>query len=83
MTCPSCKSSRVYRSRARSVFEKVMHALLPVHYYRCHVCNWRGLRFRRRTLAISLMVVLGLIFGILLFELAGPVINVMLRLVFS
>jgi len=83
MNCPSCKSSRVYRSKARSTMEKSMHAVLPIRYYRCHACNWRGMRFQRRTLNIILVVFLGLISGFLLFELASPVIKLMLHLVLS
>jgi predicted RNA-binding Zn-ribbon protein involved in translation (DUF1610 family) len=44
MTCPSCGSTNIYRSHARGVIERSTRAVLPVHYFRCHDCGWRGMR---------------------------------------
>lgn len=63
--------------------EKMMHTLLPVHHYRCHDCNWRGIRFQRRTLRVALFVVAGLGVGLLLYEVAAPVIKVIVYLLLS
>jgi hypothetical protein len=83
MTCPNCKSTKVYRSRTRSIAEKLMKTVLPIHYYRCHHCNWRGSRIQKRKLGIGLIVILGGVFGYLLFELASPILRALLSLVFS
>ncbi len=83
MKCPSCGSSRVYKSRTRTRTEKLAHAILPIHYFRCHACNWRRMRFQRRVMNILIVTLLGLVSGYLLFELASPIIRVMLHLVLS
>ena len=44
MTCPSCGNSNIYRSHSRHPLEKTLRAVLPVHYYRCHDCDWRGMK---------------------------------------
>lgn len=80
MDCPSCNSSRVYKSRSRGTFERALHTLLPLHYYRCHACNWRGLRFQRRALSITLVVVLGLVFAFVLIELSSPLVRFIVNL---
>jgi ssDNA-binding Zn-finger/Zn-ribbon topoisomerase 1 len=46
--CPVCGSSdQVYRSRARNNFEKMINDTKILSMYRCHNCNWRGIRFRK------------------------------------
>jgi predicted RNA-binding Zn-ribbon protein involved in translation (DUF1610 family) len=44
MTCPSRGSTNVYRSHARGVIERSARAVLPIYYFRCHDCGWRGMR---------------------------------------
>ena len=44
LICPRCSSQNFYRSRSRSIREKIARAILPFRYYRCHDCGWRGLR---------------------------------------
>ena len=46
MICPSCQSSNIYRSHAHTPPERVARTILPVHYYRCHDCDWRGARMQ-------------------------------------
>ncbi len=83
MECPACGSTRVYLSKSRGKVEKTLHAILPIHFYRCHACNWRKPRFRKRALNIVIVSVLGLLFGFLLFELASPIVKLMLHLILS
>ncbi|MEO8168942.1 MAG: hypothetical protein ABI623_11890 [bacterium] len=83
MKCSSCGSTRVYRSKTRTSTEKFIHSILPIHYYRCHACDSRRMKFQRRTMNIIIMSILGLLFGFLVFELASPVIRLMLHLVLS
>ncbi|HNV01946.1 MAG TPA: hypothetical protein PLE61_07535 [Vicinamibacterales bacterium] len=40
--CPACGSRRVYRSRTRSVFERIRRQVTTKRPFRCHNCNWRG-----------------------------------------
>ncbi len=83
MKCSACGSSRVYRSKTRTAAEKLIHSILPIHYYRCHACNSRTMKFQRRTMNIIIVSLLGLLFGFLVFELASPVIRLILNLVLS
>lgn len=39
--CPSCGSSRVYPSRARSLAERLRRIFSEKQPYRCHACNQR------------------------------------------
>lgn len=39
--CPSCGSSRVYPSRARSIAERLRRIFSEKQPYRCHSCNRR------------------------------------------
>ena len=41
MICPSCASSRVFHSRAKSLRDRALKRLVPVTFYRCHDCGWR------------------------------------------
>ncbi len=83
MLCPSCKSSRVYRSRSKTVSEKAIRAVLPVHYFRCHECNWRGMRVRRKALRVTQVVLLGIGLGIILLEFAKPFLRALIRIFLS
>jgi UDP-GlcNAc:undecaprenyl-phosphate GlcNAc-1-phosphate transferase len=40
--CPSCGSGDVYRSRARTLYEKLRKAHTLKRVFRCHHCGWRG-----------------------------------------
>ena len=42
ITCPSCGAPDVYRSRARSIPQRVKKSLSQQRLFRCHACNWRG-----------------------------------------
>jgi hypothetical protein len=41
MICPSCASSHVFHSKAKSRRDRALKRLLPVTFYRCHDCGWR------------------------------------------
>jgi UDP-GlcNAc:undecaprenyl-phosphate GlcNAc-1-phosphate transferase len=43
--CPSCSSREVFRSKARSLYEKLRKAHTPKRIFRCHDCGWRGWAF--------------------------------------
>jgi predicted RNA-binding Zn-ribbon protein involved in translation (DUF1610 family) len=40
--CPSCGSREVYRSKARTFYEKLRKAHTLKRLFRCHHCGWRG-----------------------------------------
>ena len=40
--CPSCDSREVFRSKARTLYEKLRKAHTPRRVFRCHHCGWRG-----------------------------------------
>jgi hypothetical protein len=44
MTCPDCRSTRVYPSRLRTPFEHMRQRFTDRQPYRCHNCNWRAWR---------------------------------------
>ena len=46
MICPSCASSRVFHSKAKSSRDRALKRLLPVTFYRCHDCGWRRPRIK-------------------------------------
>jgi predicted RNA-binding Zn-ribbon protein involved in translation (DUF1610 family) len=41
-TCPSCGSTRVFRSKTRNAVERWRRQFTTKRPYRCHACNWRG-----------------------------------------
>jgi len=40
--CPSCISTRVHRSRARNLVERVRRSMSAERLFRCSGCGWRG-----------------------------------------
>src|ERR1700730_12882749 len=40
--CPSCGSREVYRSKARTLYERLKKAHTLKRVFRCHHCGWRG-----------------------------------------
>jgi predicted RNA-binding Zn-ribbon protein involved in translation (DUF1610 family) len=40
--CPSCGSPEVYRSKARTLYERLRKAHTLKRVFRCHHCGWRG-----------------------------------------
>lgn len=40
--CPACGSDNLVLSRSRSLKEDVLRTLLPVGFFRCRSCDWRG-----------------------------------------
>lgn len=53
--CPVCLATdRIYRSRARNWFERLINSSRILSMYRCHECNWRGIRFRKVKIRIKL-----------------------------
>jgi hypothetical protein len=40
--CPMCQSSRLHRSKARSLPERVRRNFSARRLFRCDDCNWRG-----------------------------------------
>lgn len=41
-SCPSCGSTRVFRSKTRTALERFRRQFTMKRPYRCHACNWRG-----------------------------------------
>ena len=41
-SCPKCRSTRVHRSRARSVTERLLRDWKTDRLFRCADCGWRG-----------------------------------------
>ena len=44
MTCPQCAAESVRLSKAHNALEKVFKFLIPLSYYRCKKCGYRGKR---------------------------------------
>jgi hypothetical protein len=44
MTCPACRSTRVYPSRLRNAVERIRRQITSGQPYRCHDCEWRQWR---------------------------------------
>jgi hypothetical protein len=44
MTCPACRSGRVFPSRLRNGFERLRQLMTEKQPYRCHQCGWRKWR---------------------------------------
>ena len=40
--CPSCGSGEVYRSKARTAYERLRKAHTVKRMFRCQHCGWRG-----------------------------------------
>ena len=40
--CPGCKAATLYRSKARSLPERVRRNFSDLRLYRCTSCGWRG-----------------------------------------
>jgi UDP-GlcNAc:undecaprenyl-phosphate GlcNAc-1-phosphate transferase len=40
--CPSCGSREVYRSKTRTLYERLRKAHTLKRVFRCHHCSWRG-----------------------------------------
>jgi hypothetical protein len=40
--CPSCVTSRVHRSRSRTLVERVRRTMTAERLFRCDACGWRG-----------------------------------------
>jgi DNA-directed RNA polymerase subunit RPC12/RpoP len=61
MICPSCASTRVFRSRAKSARDRALKRLLPVTWYRCHDCGWRRAKIKggSRVLLLHLLSLIG------------------------
>jgi len=65
--CPVCGSKEnVYRSRARNRIERVINKTKLLSMYRCHECNWRGIRLRKIKFEIKISQIIKFIL-ILLF----------------
>ena len=47
--CPKCRANRLRYSRTRTLFENFMCTRLGFRFYRCQVCNWRGMRQSTKT----------------------------------
>ena len=45
--CPSCTSiGSLRKSRARTLWEKIIKNITPLGIYRCKKCGWRGYRMK-------------------------------------
>lgn len=63
--CPSCKSiGALNRSRARTIWEKILKSLRIFRIYRCSVCGWRGVKFSFGTTKNFLKKLLYLALGV-------------------
>lgn len=40
--CPACREPALFRSRARTIVERVRRNLVSTKLHRCHKCGWRG-----------------------------------------
>jgi hypothetical protein len=40
--CPNCHSPALYRSKARTLSERMRRNYSAKRLFRCHDCNWRG-----------------------------------------
>jgi hypothetical protein len=40
--CPSCQARRLYRSKARTLRERIRRKVSARRLYRCTNCDWRG-----------------------------------------
>jgi predicted RNA-binding Zn-ribbon protein involved in translation (DUF1610 family) len=49
-TCPKCGGFSLHRSHTRNSAEHLFKTFLPLRPYRCSSCQWRGWRFKERTL---------------------------------
>jgi transposase-like protein len=45
VTCPLCRSERVYRSRRKGIVEKAILAMVFVRPFRCESCDLRFFRW--------------------------------------
>lgn len=61
MICPSCASSRVFHSRAKTLRDRAFKRLVPVTFYRCHDCGWRRAKMKGGGVKALLLHVLSLI----------------------
>lgn len=71
-----CGSDQIFASRFRSRREWLIRYFLPIRYYRCRACNWRGPRVnsvslkawgrRLLTKALPVVLLLGLLIAALL-----------------
>jgi hypothetical protein len=61
MICPSCSSSRVFHSRAKSLRDRALKRLVPVVFYRCHACGWRRAKVKGGGVKAVLLHALSLI----------------------
>jgi hypothetical protein len=41
MTCPACRSTRLFPSRLRNSLERIRQLMTEKQPYRCHACGWR------------------------------------------
>ena len=65
MICPSCASSRVFRSHAKSLRDRALKRLFPVTWYRCHDCGWRRGKIKGgfKPLLLHLLSLIGYVGG--------------------
>ena len=71
-----CGSDQIFASRFRSRREWIVRYFIPIRYYRCRQCNWRGPRVtsesirawgrRLLTKALPVILLLGLLIAALL-----------------
>lgn len=47
--CRSCGELALCWSRSRELKEDLVRTFLPGSYYRCQLCDWRGLMFHRES----------------------------------
>jgi predicted RNA-binding Zn-ribbon protein involved in translation (DUF1610 family) len=66
--CPSCSSTNIYRSHAKSVRDKIVKSILQAAFYRCHDCNHRWARGKggAKSLAMAGLSLAGYFGGVLL-----------------
>lgn len=64
--CPVCFSGgKVYRSRARNNFERIINSSKIFSMYRCHECGWRGIRLRKIKFKFNLISLINYILIVL------------------
>lgn len=58
--CPDCKLiGKLSKSTSRSFVERIINHSKYAAVYRCHVCGWRGIKFKTTKIKRTFLKVLG------------------------
>jgi predicted RNA-binding Zn-ribbon protein involved in translation (DUF1610 family) len=76
MICPSCGGARIRHSHPKTERDHIVKRLLPVSFYRCHDCGWRGRRMFRSPKRLALYVLSLAGYGAMLILAIGVAVGV-------